>query len=290
MISTKKLNTMKALKKEYDEIQRNKAFIHIGTIGLFDNNIFEWRMLLLAPKDSPYVEGMFTLKIIFSEHYPNIPPKFYFLTPIYHLNVNCYEGKDLGYVYYMYTYCWDKNKANIGDLITKLYTIFYIQNSDSTFMGKDRVNEYNNNRPLFLSKVRYFTEKYANFKSPDYITYNTDKTWNFICDENNLKGSSITPPKYFYPYFDYFKALENDLNKQEINITIYLNGKDITIKCYSNEPIGNAIKRAQILENSERYIIIYQSKSIDPYSLIKDILLRNNDTFIVINFSMYFGS
>ena len=105
-----------------------------------------------------------------------------------------------------------------------------------------------------------------------------------------MKGSSITPPKYFYPYFDYFKALENDLNKQEINITIYLNGKDITIKCYSNEPIGNAIKRAQILENSQRYIIIYQSKSIDPYSLIKDIVLRNNDAFIVINFSMYFGS
>ena len=190
----------------------------------------------------------------------------------------------------MYTYCWDKNKANIGDLITKLYTIFYIQNSDSTFIGKDRVNEYNNNRALFLEKVRYFTKKYATFDSPDYISYNTDKNWNFICNENELKISSIKSPNVFYPSNYYFKSPENDLNNQEINITMYFNGKDIPIKCYTDEPLGNAINRAQILEYSKRYIILYQVKTIDPSSLIKDIGFRNNDAFIVINFDVYFGS
>ncbi len=291
MLSKEKLNAMKTLKKEYDEIQRNKALTQIGcSIGLFDNNIFEWKMLLSAPRDSPYARGMFTLKILFSEHYPNCPPQFYFLTPIYHLNVNCFKGNDLGFVYFMFTYCWNENKTTIGDLITKLYTIFYIQNSDSTFIGKDRVNEYNNNRALFLAKVRYFTKKYATFDSPDYISYNTDKNWNFIYNENELKISSINSQNVFYPSNYYFKSSENDLNNQEINITMYFNGKDIPIKCNTNEPLGNAINRAQILEYSKRYIILYQAKSIDPSSLIKDIELRNNDAFIVIKFEVYFGS
>jgi ubiquitin-protein ligase len=293
MLSEEKLNAMQTLKKKYNEIQRNKALLLNGcSIGLFDNNIFEWKMLLLAPRDSSYAGGIFTLKILFSEHYPDCPPEFYFLTPIYHLNVNCFKGNDLGYVYFMFTYCWNKNKTTIGDLITKLYTIFYIHNSDSTFIGKDRVNEYNNNRALFLEKVRYFTKKYATFDSPDYISYNTDKNWNFICNENELKISSIKSPNDydFYPSNYYFKSPENDLKNQEINITMYFNGKDIPIKCYTDEPLGNAINRAQILEYSKRYIILYQAKTIDPSSLIKDIGLRNNDAFIMISFNMYFGS
>lgn len=134
-------------------------------------------------------------------------------------------------------------------MITKLYTIFYIQNSASTFTGKDRVNEYNNNRALFLEKVRYFTKKYATFDSPDYISYNTDKNWNFICNENELKISSIKSPNDydFYPSNYYFKSPENDLKNQEINITMYFNGKDIPIKCYTNEPLGNGINRVKSL-------------------------------------------
>lgn len=47
MLSKGKLNTMKTFKKEYDEIQSNTALLLNGcSIGLFDNNIFEWKMLL----------------------------------------------------------------------------------------------------------------------------------------------------------------------------------------------------------------------------------------------------
>ena len=96
-----------AIEKIKEEIYfiSNHPFLDIGVnIELpREDKIFDWRGFLIGPDDTPYKGGIFYFKIEFPENYPNNPPKFIFLTPIYHLNVchyndNCSSDGPLGNV------------------------------------------------------------------------------------------------------------------------------------------------------------------------------------------------
>ena len=84
-----RIQAMKLIKKEYEEINKTPNS-NIGvTIGLIDeNNIFQWRATLTGPKDTSYKGGIFILTITFPNDYPLHPPEVCFKTPIYHVNVN----------------------------------------------------------------------------------------------------------------------------------------------------------------------------------------------------------
>ena len=56
--------------------------------GPVDNNLQKWEALLVGPIDSPYAGGIFKLSIELPENYPFKPPKFRFLTPIFHPNIS----------------------------------------------------------------------------------------------------------------------------------------------------------------------------------------------------------
>ena len=47
-----------------------------------------WRVVYVGPKNSPYEGGIFTVKVIFPDDYPNTRPQFFFITKIYHLNID----------------------------------------------------------------------------------------------------------------------------------------------------------------------------------------------------------
>ena len=62
--------------------------------------------------DSPYKYGLFILKLIFPEDYPNKGPIINFLTPIYHINV-CSSKIDLGRVSFNTINYWKVFLSNI---------------------------------------------------------------------------------------------------------------------------------------------------------------------------------
>ena len=64
MLDLAKINAMKRIKEEYNEIN-SKPNPNIGaTVGLPDeDNIFHWRATLIGPKDTAYKGGIFSLNI-----------------------------------------------------------------------------------------------------------------------------------------------------------------------------------------------------------------------------------
>jgi len=55
-----------------------------------DDDIFKWEAIILGPEDTPWENGIFKLKINFSDEYPLKAPVLVFLTKIFHPNGNYY--------------------------------------------------------------------------------------------------------------------------------------------------------------------------------------------------------
>ena len=165
MITLEKVESMKKIRAEFEQINRSPN-PNIGvTVGLEDeNDIFRWRATLSGPKDSSYKGGVFILDIIFPENYPKHPPEVCFRTPIYHVNVNPMKSnmkgaEPLGHVC-ISTLNWWKPEYNMNEVLTNIFGLFYMANPDSPY-GLDRAKEFKENRPLYEEKVAFFTQKYA---------------------------------------------------------------------------------------------------------------------------------
>ena len=165
MLTKEKIQAMKIIQEELKELVR-KPLSNFGiTVGLIDeDNIFEWKCTILGPNDTCYKGGLFHLKIIFPDNYPNDKPEIVFLTPIYHLNVKFFANgnQPLGHICVNTLNDW-RPDYKINKVLPELFTLFSQNNPDSPYDFTDdrRRNEYIYNRALFEEKARFFTKKYA---------------------------------------------------------------------------------------------------------------------------------
>lgn len=79
------MKAIKVIMKNY-EIFKNDP-VNGVSIGINEDDIFNWDVVIIGPKDSPYEGGLFTAKITFPENFPLMPPKFVFTNEIFHPNV-----------------------------------------------------------------------------------------------------------------------------------------------------------------------------------------------------------
>ena len=222
------------LSGEYRRISRQPIPDLGCSVGLYqENDLYRWKSTFMGPKDSPYTGGMFIFELIFPKDYTNNPPQINFLTPIYHPNVCPYKNS-LGSVCPNFIKYWDPSTTP-RNLLVKLYSIFYKVNPESAF-DKEIANEYLNNRPLYESKVKFFTKKYAN--AYNLVKDKSDNDWNFSCGE-----SALNP---------YVKAEENnseiynkyDGNEQSIMIQLSFNGNPgLNVQCQLKEKIRDVVNR-----------------------------------------------
>ena len=174
-----KIETMKKLRIEYDDLSKN-PIANIGlSVGLPDeDNIFEWRCTFFGPKDTPYKDGYFLLKVLFPENYPTGKPEVCFITPIYHVNVNPIKSEQaLGHVC-ISTLNWWEPKYSMREVLNNIYALFYRGNPESPY-GIDRAQELKNTKDLYDEKVRYFTKKYADKKRNTNDDLNYKDKWDF---------------------------------------------------------------------------------------------------------------
>ena len=160
----------------------NNCGITIGNIE--DDSYDHWRVSLIGPKDTSYKGGLFYLEIHFPPDYPNKAPEVYFITPIYHLNVNpCAPKKEgdesLGHIC-ISTLKWWKPEYKIREVLLNIYSLFYMANVSCPY-GINRAQEYKEDRDTYEEKVKYFTKKYARFSNTMNCrhTYKRDQDWDF---------------------------------------------------------------------------------------------------------------
>eukprot|EP00005_Dracoamoeba_jomungandri_P004163 CAMPEP_0174256956 /NCGR_PEP_ID=MMETSP0439-20130205/6150_1 /TAXON_ID=0 /ORGANISM="Stereomyxa ramosa, Strain Chinc5" /LENGTH=541 /DNA_ID=CAMNT_0015339821 /DNA_START=69 /DNA_END=1694 /DNA_ORIENTATION=- len=87
-IIAKKANVagMRRILKEFSEATSDSTNQFV--VYANQDNMQFWKVVLFGPKGSPYEGGNFMVTLQFPDNYPFSPPKFQFLTPIFHCNVN----------------------------------------------------------------------------------------------------------------------------------------------------------------------------------------------------------
>lgn len=58
-----------------------------------EDNMYQWQAKFIGPRDTPYANGHFEIKITVSPQYPLVPPKASFITKIFHPNVHFKTGE-----------------------------------------------------------------------------------------------------------------------------------------------------------------------------------------------------
>ncbi len=178
----KKIKAIKMIKEEYDDLSKNNINTSYMTIsvGLVNqDNIFEWKIAIIGPKDTSYKGGVFSVIIKFPENYPEKAPDVFFKTPVYHVNINPFKVnikgvESLGHAYINILNDW-KPETKIRLILKHIYNLFYLPDPNSPYIY-DRADELKNKRLLYEDKIRYFTKKFAN---PMQATKEYDTDWDF---------------------------------------------------------------------------------------------------------------
>jgi len=115
---------------------------------------YEWKVVYVGPKNTPYEGGIFTVKVKL-EKYPEERPKFYFITRIYHLNIYWLESNQDGHV------CFgDTETKDIKELLKLVDNYFMYQNPGSTWYSSQVQQEY---KDYIAGKSKVFYEKAQNW-------------------------------------------------------------------------------------------------------------------------------
>ncbi|CBH13100.1 ubiquitin carrier protein, putative [Trypanosoma brucei gambiense DAL972] len=79
------------LSKELKEVQRDPDNDVVLKL-VESNNLFSWEAVLDGPPDTPYEGGSFCLRLQIPRDYPMVPPVAWFVTKVFHPNVNFDTG------------------------------------------------------------------------------------------------------------------------------------------------------------------------------------------------------
>ena len=162
------------IRKEFQLCDQDDELMQIGcSFGLFNNDIFKWKVTMLGPKNTPYEGGIFTIKIIFPEDYPNHGPEFKFVNKIYYLNVD--TRNDIGHISLSSINAWrvagnvpGRPVFGVKQALFDIFCLFYNQGIEGAY-DEEMANQYLNNRQKFDKIAKEWTEKYAKLEKEYWL-------------------------------------------------------------------------------------------------------------------------
>ena len=165
------INPMARLSNEYQFCCNDRDLVQLGcSFCLENNNIFTWNVSMLGPKNTPYENGLFRIRIIFPNDYPNHGPEFLFLNKIYHLNVNFNTNNTCekqGHICISSINEWrnygkvtDKNIYGVKQALIDIFCLFNKQGKDSPYDDK-MAKLYRDNPEQFNKNAKLWTQQFA---------------------------------------------------------------------------------------------------------------------------------
>lgn len=142
------------IQQELKDLQENS--VQNCSAGPVNDNITHWKATIFGPDGTPYEGGIFELDIEFTKEYPFKPPKIYFITPIYHCNINKNGG-----------ICLDILKdqwspvLTIGKVLLSICSLLSEPNPDDPLVP-EIARMFKEERSVHDSEARSFTLQYAN--------------------------------------------------------------------------------------------------------------------------------
>lgn len=58
------------------------------SVGLINENIYAWEVMVFGPSRTPYENGIFQAQMLFPLNYPEAPPTFKFISEMWHPNID----------------------------------------------------------------------------------------------------------------------------------------------------------------------------------------------------------
>jgi len=119
-------------------------------------------MKITGPDATPYSNGNFHLKLVFSSSFPQSPPKAFFKTPIFHPNVQQSTGeicvsslkKD-----------WDPLRASLTNILLCIFSLLHYPNPASA-LNADAASLLQENYEAFCSRAKSLTNIHARQRCP----------------------------------------------------------------------------------------------------------------------------
>ena len=142
------------LKQELNDLHENP--VQNCSAGPVDDNLTHWQATIFGPDDTPYSGGIFKLDIEFTNEYPFKPPKIYFVTHIFHCNINKRGGICLDILKDQWS-----PALTISKVLLSLCSLLSEPNPDDP-LEPDIAQLYKSDRTLHDSQAREYTIQYAN--------------------------------------------------------------------------------------------------------------------------------
>eukprot|EP00164_Ancoracysta_twista_P002274 GFYU01003009.1.p1 GENE.GFYU01003009.1~~GFYU01003009.1.p1 ORF type:complete len:153 (+),score=31.56 GFYU01003009.1:129-587(+) len=115
---------------------------------LSDDNLFVWEATIFGPADSPWEGGVFSLRLTFSEQYPEKPPRIKFITEVFHPNVYPDGALCLDIIQDHWSPIY-----NVSSILTSVQSLLTDPNTQSP-ANVHAAELYNNDRDAYNKRVR----------------------------------------------------------------------------------------------------------------------------------------
>jgi ubiquitin-protein ligase len=126
-----------------------------GPIG---DDIFQWDAWIKGSDDTPYAGGIFFLKVQFPTDYRFRPPHIFFMTKIYHPNINSNGKISMNILFDQWC-----PALTVQKVLLSILSILGTPLLDDPFMP-EIAQLYINDRQNFNAIAKEWTQKYAKFK------------------------------------------------------------------------------------------------------------------------------
>lgn len=146
---------IKRIVREMEQLKSSRL-ITIKKVERIANNDLEWKIVFDGPEETPYEDGIFTLKLKFPKNYPKSGPEAIFITKMFHPNIR--ESDQ--HVCISLLSSWDK-MTTVEFIIFGIFEIIMDPKVEGAYPDNEATKLLKENNEAYFDKVEEYVYNYA---------------------------------------------------------------------------------------------------------------------------------